>query len=410
MKHQWITDPRIGQIVPTFMQEVTPRDTWQGRSTAIFRLAPLDFPAYMSLNIFVSFFFVPYRIVWDEFEDVITGADTTTPWPTKTYSLVDSAAWSKFGLGVNAVRFEERNVLPIRAYNKICNDHFDDQNKITPTPLDTVGIRRCRFPSSDYYGGIEDELQQGLEETIDTTGANFGVVELREKMARQRIRERRAEYGEKYRDMLMADYGIRLPDRTLDQPERLCTSKTTMGISEVVATATSTTENTGDYRGHGIAGMNINFPKKHFQEHGMLMGVMYSRPRLLLRERADKIFLTTDKEDIYNPLLVNDAPTAVNSDEIDCTNAGASFNYGYQSRYEHLRSPRDTCAGNLQNFGLHSWTAGIFTGNSVPPIPFMQEVQDYDQLFQDQSANRNDLISFFNHGIGKTSVIKPRKT
>ena len=79
MHNQWLCAPRIGELKRCIIQEVTPGDTWKGKSTGIFRLAPMDYPAYMSLNVFVHFFFVPHRLVWDEFEDVITGADTVTP-------------------------------------------------------------------------------------------------------------------------------------------------------------------------------------------------------------------------------------------------------------------------------------------------------------------------------------------
>ena len=61
MRHTWITDQEIGLINPIFCQEVTPGDTWSGRSAGIIRAAALNRPAYTQLSIHIHFWFVPLR-------------------------------------------------------------------------------------------------------------------------------------------------------------------------------------------------------------------------------------------------------------------------------------------------------------------------------------------------------------
>ena len=75
MRHQWITGARLGEVLPCFYQEVIPGDTWSGRQLGLFRLAPLDKPAFAAFNVSVHFFFTPHRLVMDDFEDMITGVN-----------------------------------------------------------------------------------------------------------------------------------------------------------------------------------------------------------------------------------------------------------------------------------------------------------------------------------------------
>lgn len=407
MHHQWLAGNRIGELKPCFIQEVTPGDTWKGHTTGVFRLAPLDVPTYMSLNVFVHFFFVPHRLVFPEFEDVITGADTTTPWPTITYNLSDLIAWLDFGVSGFTTQTPDLNAIPVRALNKIWNDHFRNHLTTSEVAQDYLGVHRVNFPSSDYFGGITTEIQQDVSETVDSSGATIPYTEIRDAGNRQRMKERRSQYGERYTDLIYSDYGIVAPDSRLDRAEHCARGKTTIGISEVVATATSAGEETGEYRGHGIAGIRINFPKKHFTEHGTLMGVMYARPRLQLKNRVDRIFTTADKEDLYHPHLANDTQVVVGSNEI-YNDSVAETNFGYLPRDEWLRKARDTIAGGMQLMNYNQYHAHVDL-SAVPTVPFLQQVQDYDYLYQDQTASRVDLPTFFNHRIGKLSCIKPRK-
>ncbi len=201
-------------------------------------------------------------------------------------------------------------------------------------------------------------------------------------------------------------YGVHAPDSRLDRPEHCGRGKTTIGISEVVATATSASENTGEYRGHGIAGMRIKFPKRYFSEHGTLMGVMYSRPRFQLKDRQDRIFGSYQSESLHHPELAGDSPVTVGAREIYSKTTDTAF--AYQQRDEWLRTARDTIAGNFMLTANDPWTAHVDLA-SLPTLSFMQQVQDYDHLFQDQTEDRMDLHSFFDHKIRKLSIVKPRK-
>lgn len=64
---------RMGQLIPCLTLEAIPSDSFRGSSEMLVRLAPLLAPIYDQIEIFVHFFFVPNRLLWEEWETFITG-------------------------------------------------------------------------------------------------------------------------------------------------------------------------------------------------------------------------------------------------------------------------------------------------------------------------------------------------
>lgn len=62
-----------GWLTPCFITECVPSDTFNGSSEILVRLAPLLSPAYESLTLYVHYFFVPNRLLWEDWEEFITG-------------------------------------------------------------------------------------------------------------------------------------------------------------------------------------------------------------------------------------------------------------------------------------------------------------------------------------------------
>jgi hypothetical protein len=406
MRHHWITNLEIGHLYPTFFQEVVPGDVWSGHSNSVFRLAPLDHPAYMQLKIFTKFFWVPYSKVFPEFPEIMAGTDTTTQFPTINYNPMP--IFTAFGIGLSTQQMGEPvNALPIRVYNKIYNDWFRDTEHYSEIHPDNLQLHRIQFPHDDYFGSIKTETVQGEAETIDTSGAEVETADIMASIRRQRLAEKRAKYGERYTDLLLSDFGIRGAGGSIDRAHYIASSQATMGISEVVATATSQGENTGEIRGHGITGKRINFRPRRFKEHGMIMGVTYARPRLQLRQRTDRIWLPKEgKNAYYLPALDVDAWDAISSLEIYNEDATPA-NFGYLPRYDELRKPRDTIAGNLLSTQGEGYTAHVDI-DSVPTVAYLQQVQEYNHMFQDQTSTRLDITAFFDHQIGKRSIVRKK--
>lgn len=222
-------------------------------------------------------------------------------------------------------------------------------------------------------------------------------------MQRQRFREKRSRFGERYHDLLAA-WGVNAPDSRLDRPEHVAQGRAVMGVSEVLNTSNT---DTGDLVGHGIAGVRCNFPKRVFVEHGLLMGFVVVRGRTQLENRLDKLWLNENKDDYFQPELASNA-TMVTVDNREVWSGAASGNYAYQFRDEWLRSPNDTFAGGMHNATNDGWTG--FNANTVlPTVAGLNLADNLGTLFQDQSAGAPAIWSLWDHHIGKRSLVPHRR-
>lgn len=64
----------FGQLIPCFVREVLPNDVFTLGASAICNFAPMVAPMYQDIHVSMHFFYVPNRLVWDDFETFITGA------------------------------------------------------------------------------------------------------------------------------------------------------------------------------------------------------------------------------------------------------------------------------------------------------------------------------------------------
>lgn len=73
LSHDVRLTTRMGRLTPILCEECVPSDTFHGSSEVLVRLAPLLAPIYDQIHVYVHYFFVPNRLLWDEWETFITG-------------------------------------------------------------------------------------------------------------------------------------------------------------------------------------------------------------------------------------------------------------------------------------------------------------------------------------------------
>uniref|UniRef100_A0AAU8AU20 Major capsid protein n=1 Tax=Dulem virus 182 TaxID=3145659 RepID=A0AAU8AU20_9VIRU len=148
-----------GKLVPIYVDEVLPGDTFEMKTSAIIRGSTPIFPVMDNANLDIYFFFVPNRLVWDHWKE-FNGENTTSKWEQKVeYSIPQMApplsngkvvGWEKgtladymgiptlVGPGASQTNSEYTvNHLPFRAYCLIWNEWFRDQNLQDPVHIDT---------------------------------------------------------------------------------------------------------------------------------------------------------------------------------------------------------------------------------------------------------------------------------
>jgi hypothetical protein len=152
--HKFTMD--AGWLMPFYWDEVLPGDTFNYQLSAFARMSTPLFPIMDNAHLDTHFFFVPYRLIWDnarkffgEQEDPGDSIDYSIPVLSGTQASMGDAALSTSGgrraallniLGVPdgiAPDDIEISALPFRAYTFIYNEWFRDQNLINSEAMDT---------------------------------------------------------------------------------------------------------------------------------------------------------------------------------------------------------------------------------------------------------------------------------
>ena len=132
--HGYKTTFNSGFLVPFYVDEVLPGDSFKLTATLFARLATPIVPFMDNLYLETFFFFVPNRLVWDnwqKFNGEQKNPSDSTDFLIPTVSgtnVQNQTLWDYFGLPTNVNKVLKVNALPFRAYNLIFNEWFRDEN------------------------------------------------------------------------------------------------------------------------------------------------------------------------------------------------------------------------------------------------------------------------------------------
>ena len=129
-----------GELVPCGLLEVLPGDTVQGMTSTFVRVSPLVTPVMHLVDIRIHHWYIPHRLVWDEWEDFITGGPDGVSTPLHpTIDLGDVAVGSLADyLGIPHGTVPPVSALPFRAYARVWNEWYRDEDLQSEIPLSTA--------------------------------------------------------------------------------------------------------------------------------------------------------------------------------------------------------------------------------------------------------------------------------
>lgn len=154
MPHTHKTSFNFGELVPIYRAEVLAADTWKIDLKSVVRMATPIAPIMDDIYLDVFAFFVPFRLVWEHWEEMF-GENKNGPWAQTTVYEVPNTSWAntfpKGTLGSYLITSSGKNslyqlgvsVLYGRAYGLIWSEWFRDQNTTDPFILnisDTSGM------------------------------------------------------------------------------------------------------------------------------------------------------------------------------------------------------------------------------------------------------------------------------
>ena len=173
--HNLKTTLDAGYLVPIFCDDVLPADTFKLRCSFMVRLQPLVRPIMDDIYLDSFFFFVPYRLIWEhwinmqgERRNPDDSIDFMTPTVSGTH-VQTQTLWDYLGMPTYVNNALTVNSLSFRAYNKIYNDWFRDENLQDSVPenyddgpddlSDYVLLRRGK--RHDYFTSCLPWAQKG---------------------------------------------------------------------------------------------------------------------------------------------------------------------------------------------------------------------------------------------------------
>ena len=149
-----------GRLVPFYIDEVYPGDTFNCKATLFGRMATPIVPPMDNAYMDTFFFFVPYRLLWKHWkefngENPLAGYQSTeyeVPQMTATGAQIQTL-WDYFGFPTGVRNKLSVSAFPFRAYWKIYNDWFRDENLQNAVSIQTGNPLSSTSSEDDAYGG-----------------------------------------------------------------------------------------------------------------------------------------------------------------------------------------------------------------------------------------------------------------
>lgn len=174
----------MGNLIPILCEPVLPDDTFKVDSELMMRFAPMIAPIMHDVDVYVHYFFVPNRLLWDGWRDFITGGqdgkqgvdeDGRSLYPRVLIKWKDLKAGSLSDyIGYPTIEEDQIkdldgqvpstaqqcffDALPLRAYNLIYNEYYRDQNVEPEVDIckDVSGVHGIRAYTSQSGSGDSD--------------------------------------------------------------------------------------------------------------------------------------------------------------------------------------------------------------------------------------------------------------
>ena len=230
-------------------------------------------------------------------------------------------------------------------------------NPIEVAQVNKDGTMANGLPTGTYMGA---DLSSVTAATINQLRQAFQIQKLLEKDARG---------GTRYREVLREHFGVISPDSRMQIPEYLGGYRLPINVSQVIQT--SSTDNTsplGNTAALSVTTMNKPMFTKSFTEHGFIMGLAVVRTDQTYQQGIERMWSRTGRYDYYWPVLANIGEQAILNKEIYAQGSAKDNEaFGYQEAWADYRYKP-------------SKVTGLFRSNAKQSLDAWHYAQDYDAL------------------------------
>lgn len=280
--------------------------------------------------------------------------------------------------------------------------NYGDYNPATvPMPLGfSANNRDMEFLNlpNDNFESVGSYPRFSLKaQTSNMTVAN--VNDLRFAFQLQKMLEKDARGGTRYREYLQSHFGVTSPDSRMQVPEFLGGARLPISIEQVEQTTSGEGENTlGKVGAYSLSGGKSGFTKG-FVEHGFVIGVLCVRQHHTYQQGLEKFWTRKKRTDFYDPVFANIGEQPIYQKELywDAANKNDKEVFGYQEAWADYRYKPSRISGELRSTATNSmdiWHLGDNYANA--PIlgdQFLSETTEYlDRALAVPSTTANQFI------------------
>lgn len=221
-----------------------------------------------------------------------------------------------------------------------------------------------RGSNEDGTGGDRMYLAADMSSVTAAT-----INQLRQAFQIQKLLEKDARGGTRYREVLREHFGVISPDSRMQIPEYLGGYRLPINVSQVIQTSSSDeTSPLGNTAALSVTTMNKPMFTKSFTEHGFIMGLAVVRTDQTYQQGIERMWSRKGRYDYYWPVLANIGEQAILNKEIYAQgNTADEEAFGYQEAWADYRYKP-------------SKVTGLFRSNAAQSLDAWHYAQDYDAL------------------------------
>lgn len=252
-----------------------------------------------------------------------------------------------------------------------------------------AGLANSKFASSGTNVPLSIDPNGSLVADLSAS-SGITINALRLAFQTQKMYERDARGGSRYREIVQSHFGVLDPnDSRLQRPEYLGGGTSPIMLTPVPQTsATAGSLATGRLSAAGIHAQKGQGFVKSFSEHCLLIGLVCAYADLTYQTGLNRMFSRSTRLDMYWPALANIGEQAVLNKEIYCQGsanaAQDALPFGYQERFAEYRYKPSNITGKMRSHyatPLDYWhLSQKFTGLPTLGSTFIQETPPVDRV------------------------------
>jgi hypothetical protein len=263
------------RLTPIYRQQVVPGSTVNIDAQVNLKTASFTKLVTTPCLASVWFFYVPHRLVWDDWTDFISKSEPQTNFIGSTFK-----GSNYFEKTLNTV---SPQVSPLyrRAYKLVYNEYFNTGNGFNVTDDSSVTIMGDLRNPEQYCSKLRLDAEVADPE-FTVTGSTIPLNEFYRAQMNARSKQRSQMTGDKYVDTL-ARMGVDASWMIAERPEFLGTKSK---LCAPVLTASTESATLGQEVSRFNCSLSIDIKGKHFAEHGYIVGVVGLRPLVMFTDRG----------------------------------------------------------------------------------------------------------------------------